>query len=251
MRFIAGLFIILGYLCVWHEYQNVSDFLKINYMIDTGIGFFFFLIGLYCIEIEEKENGKRDRPFFFKYSLSLSIVLILICFIKYCPETTILYGKYNIGGIILIIPGSLFPIIIGGVITNWLHFDVFGKIVDKTKNEYEDEHYTKRKPECGFVMLLEDDPVMRHGFHGALVGHFERFFFTLLVVYDVNGLGIAMVSWLLVKAGSYWFTESNKNKYTAAHQWRALLSTLVSLSFSLIGGKLISYAGSLLSQCCW
>lgn len=72
-----------------------------------------------------------------------------------------------------------------------------------------------------------------------LTGAVERFFFTLLVAYDVSGTGPAMVGWLALKFATNW-NHPDWAKYPQARPFAfsALLAGLLSMLFALLGGRM-------------
>ena len=75
-----------------------------------------------------------------------------------------------------------------------------------------------------------------------LLGLVERFFFTLVVAFDVTGAAVGMMAWLAVKMGANWGrvigdpTDQVGQMLRARQAIGALLLGLLSMTFALIGG---------------
>lgn len=82
---------------------------------------------------------------------------------------------------------------------------------------------------------------------GSVTGFIERFFFTLLVAFDVSGTGVAMMGWISVKMASGWNTRARSDgeewAKAVGKSFIALLAGLVSMTFALIGGLVIREFG--------
>jgi hypothetical protein len=75
-----------------------------------------------------------------------------------------------------------------------------------------------------------------------LTGMVERFFFTLVVAFDVSGAATAMVGWMGAKLAANWNRpdlqgQTDEEKVTQARfAFSALLAGALSMTFALIGG---------------
>lgn len=68
-------------------------------------------------------------------------------------------------------------------------------------------------------------------------GVLERFFFTLAVAFNVGGAAVAMTSWILVKMVTDWHRYiEDKGDLEGNLAFSALLGSMISLSFALVGG---------------
>lgn len=72
-----------------------------------------------------------------------------------------------------------------------------------------------------------------------LTGFIERFFFTLLIVFNLPGVPAAMLIWLTLKMVTNWNSPLRKAEVDIKHirlAFTSLLAGLVSLGFSVYGG---------------
>lgn len=67
-------------------------------------------------------------------------------------------------------------------------------------------------------------------------GLIERFFFTLIVAFDISGAAVAMMGWLGAKMAVNWNRQPGDNPVNRAFSMTALQTGVVSLLFALIGG---------------
>jgi hypothetical protein len=109
------------------------------------------------------------------------------------------------------------------------HF-VTGWFVDRLRDKYSIE----------IPSDVKDAEKQKKGIPAKLTGPVERFFFTILVAYDVSGTAIAMIGWITVKM--YQKLNKNENK---SYAFSRLLGGLVSMLFALICGRAIRFFTSL------
>ena len=76
-----------------------------------------------------------------------------------------------------------------------------------------------------------------------VVGIFERFFFWLIVSFDVSGAAVAMMAWITVKSAATWnrpsATSPDRTGGQSSHfrlNLSIVLAGLLSMTFALIGG---------------
>lgn len=77
---------------------------------------------------------------------------------------------------------------------------------------------------------------LNNDFLPLLTGLLERFFFTLVIAFNISGGAVAMFGWLGAKMAVNWNRQSNNDAVSRAYAMTALQSGLVSLLFALIGG---------------
>ncbi len=74
-----------------------------------------------------------------------------------------------------------------------------------------------------------------------LTGIIERIFFTLLVASGTTGTGIAMIGWITVKMVHTKLVDSDSEEASPRRlKYVALLSSMVSLTFALLGGLIVA-----------
>lgn len=75
-------------------------------------------------------------------------------------------------------------------------------------------------------------------FSPRITGTIERLFFTILVAFDVSGTATAMVVWISVKMATDWLVvlKDGKEAWQRQLAFSALLGSMISLFFALIGG---------------
>lgn len=125
-----------------------------------------------------------------------------------------------IEGIITFLIGAFFPLCLGTWLTPVFHRALrknFLKAIDET------------------------DHIHPWGLLQAVVGLMERIFFTVFVVIDINSVLIGMIAWIALKMATNWgrlIDTSHKSKGLALC---ALMGSIFSLLFALIGGLYIRY----------
>jgi hypothetical protein len=95
--------------------------------------------------------------------------------------------------------------------------------------------------------ICEDDYKKFFGleyFSPWITGTIERLFFTILVGFNVSGTATAMIGWISVKMGVDWLLVLKDERKAKAWQrqlaFSALLGSIISLIFALIGGLMFS-----------
>jgi len=73
---------------------------------------------------------------------------------------------------------------------------------------------------------------------GWLTGSMERFFFTIMVAFDVSGTSTAMIAWIGIKLATNWNRMLDINLH--GYAFSALLAGLLSMFFALLGGLICS-----------
>jgi MFS family permease len=120
----------------------------------------------------------------------------------------------------------LFSLLIGHLAT-----DLFVKFLRKTKKDVDPEQ--EKQFRC-FVERQKSKIIF--AVPSWLMGILERSFFTLLVGADVNGAGVAMMTWLAVKMASNWHKISSRRAEARNYGLTALAGGMYSMVFALIGG---------------
>ena len=71
-----------------------------------------------------------------------------------------------------------------------------------------------------------------------ITGTIERLFFTILVAFNVYGTATAMIVWIGLKIGADWLIvlQYEKKAWQRQIAFSALLGSMISLFFALIGG---------------
>lgn len=71
----------------------------------------------------------------------------------------------------------------------------------------------------------------------VLIGVFERVFFTVMVAFDISGVGVAIVSWMLIKMATGWNRISGSGEtWRRMLAFTGLLCSMTSLFFAVLGG---------------
>lgn len=74
-----------------------------------------------------------------------------------------------------------------------------------------------------------------------VLGVIEGVFFTVAVAYELSGVVVAMIGWIGVKMAAHWGTKSEQDVTNIeAVRFTALLGSMVSLLFAMIGGLICS-----------
>ena len=87
--------------------------------------------------------------------------------------------------------------------------------------------------------LGDDATLPGEDLSGWKVGTFERAFFTVGVAAGMPGVLTAMMLWIAAKMAAHWGTRSEKVHDLEALRLTALLGSLVSMMFALIGGGVV------------
>lgn len=74
---------------------------------------------------------------------------------------------------------------------------------------------------------------------GWKVGTFERAFFTLGIAAGMPGVLTAMILWIAAKMAAHWGDRTEKVHDLEALRLTALMGSLVSMMFALIGGGVV------------
>jgi hypothetical protein len=78
------------------------------------------------------------------------------------------------------------------------------------------------------------------GVPAALTGIVERLFFTVLVAFNVAGIGAPMIAWIVLKLATNWNSDYwNTNSLARLYGFSALLAGLVSMLFAFLGGLIV------------
>ena len=72
-----------------------------------------------------------------------------------------------------------------------------------------------------------------------IVGTVERIFFTLAVAAGLPGGSVAMMLWIATKMGATWEDRSQEKPNIEALRLAALLGSVVSMTFAMIGGWVV------------
>lgn len=74
-----------------------------------------------------------------------------------------------------------------------------------------------------------------------VLGLVEGVFFTVAVAFNLPGVVIAMIAWMVAKMAAHWGSaESEVQPNIAAVRFSALLGSMISLFFAMIGGLICS-----------
>ncbi|MFH2012571.1 MAG: hypothetical protein ABIJ37_07735 [Pseudomonadota bacterium] len=93
-----------------------------------------------------------------------------------------------------------------------------------------------------YIGIQKDDYLSSKfkGVPGWLIGLIERLFFTFIIAFDVSGSATAMIVWVATKMLSGWHRTGIGDKLKIEDivpiSFSALLGSLVSMFFALIGG---------------
>ncbi len=78
------------------------------------------------------------------------------------------------------------------------------------------------------------------GVPATLTGMIERFFFTVLVAFNVAGVAVAMIAWIALKLATNWNRDYwAKTSSARLYGFSALLASLVSMLFAFLGGLIV------------
>jgi len=83
---------------------------------------------------------------------------------------------------------------------------------------------------------LDEEQSLNNDLLPLLTGLLERFFFTLVIAFNIGGGAVAMFAWLGAKMAVNWNRQSKNDAVSRAYAMTALQAGLVSLLFALIGG---------------
>ena len=72
-----------------------------------------------------------------------------------------------------------------------------------------------------------------------LTGLVERSFFTLLIGLNFNAVAPAMATWIVIKMATNWNDYKKSKSQKREYAFSALLASLVSMIFAIIGGAII------------
>ena len=102
--------------------------------------------------------------------------------------------------------------------------------------------FLKQIREDLFKKLNKRYEIPNYGSLDWLVGLLQRFFFTIIVAFDVGGAAVAMISWILVKMATNWhiIARSKDEPLVRGVALSSLMGSLISLSFALVGGLVAS-----------
>jgi hypothetical protein len=124
------------------------------------------------------------------------------------------------------IVGLIFSLGLGGWLTPKSLNCIREKIKEKAKqiDKIGDDEYEE------FVGLEYFSP--------QITGTIERLFFMILVAFNVSGTATAMVAWITVKMATDWLVvlKDGKESWQRKLAFSALLGSMISLFFALIGG---------------
>jgi len=83
-----------------------------------------------------------------------------------------------------------------------------------------------------------------------VTGTIERLFFTILVAFNVSGTATAMMVWISVKMATNWLIviKDEKEQWKRQMAFSALLGTMISLFFALIGGLMFHEGNNIISE---
>lgn len=100
-------------------------------------------------------------------------------------------------------------------------------------------------------------------FPAWVIGIIERSFFMLIVAFSISGAATAMIGWLALKLASNWnrpgwkSNDKENQSNLIANAFTTIMAGMVSMTFSLIGGLLISnpnfvgkFTPASLKECC-
>lgn len=128
--------------------------------------------------------------------------------------------------------GLVISLLIGGLATPKLLDCLRGKIKERAQE---------------IDKICEDDYKKFFGleyFSPWITGTIERLFFTILVGFNVSGTATAMIGWISVKMGVDWLLvlkgEGKAQAWQRQLAFSALLGSVISLIFALIGGLIFS-----------
>jgi len=76
-----------------------------------------------------------------------------------------------------------------------------------------------------------------------IMGTSERFFFTILVAFNISGVGIVMVAWIGLKMSTDWhlIIKENAKSWQRNLAFSGILGSIFSLFFASVGGLVISH----------
>lgn len=96
------------------------------------------------------------------------------------------------------------------------------------------------------VDLGVDSSLPGEALTGWKVGAFERGFFTVGVAAGIPGVLTAMMVWIALKMATHWGTLGKESQDIEAIRLTALLGSLTSMMFALVGGGVVRMGWMLL-----
>jgi len=97
------------------------------------------------------------------------------------------------------------------------------------------ELYVEKEKWC-----LSELDEKRHSLQPFLIGVFERTFFTVLIAFEVPAVGAALILWITAKMIAGWSRYTKDTIKSRVWAFNALLCSLISLLFAVLGGSIIN-----------
>ncbi|OPY13686.1 MAG: hypothetical protein A4E69_01511 [Syntrophus sp. PtaB.Bin138] len=130
-------------------------------------------------------------------------------YLKPLPPT---FDSFFLGAVV-------FSFLIGLVVTNWV-WAFCRNFVDTHREE----------------LKLQREDIKRRPTHPIIIGILERMIFTLIIASNIPGAAAGIFTWVAVKMLSGWNRYQRTEYGYKVLSFNALICTLTSLSFAIIGG---------------
>jgi hypothetical protein len=110
-----------------------------------------------------------------------------------------------------------------------------GHFASRKFRDFRNKHIEKVTNNSKEIELIKKDQI-QSDLLPTITGIAERFFFTLIIAFDVSGGAVAMIAWLGAKMAVNWNRLSGENPVARGFSMTALQTGMVSLFFALLGG---------------